>query len=137
MKVFTKVAEKASQPNLKFIPNVGFDFDDVIENVEKLVGFIFPSEKEVIKSTIEEMSMKYSEQIDNDYENFMELANETKSFYKWDVMYKKLTKGLDEPVCQLLDLYFQINMISNYDIYNDLLIHAYLEDIQPFYTLKS
>ena len=83
MKVVTKKAEKALQPNLKFIPNVGFDFDDVIENVEKLIDYQFPSDGGLIRKTVEELHVKYYFKIDHCYDKFMDLATETKSFKKW------------------------------------------------------
>jgi len=101
-----------------------------------LIDNIFPIEKDIIKKTVEELSIEYSEQIDDDYEIFMYLGNETESFKKWVELSRKLTKELDEPVSHLLDLYFQINMMNNYDIFDDLLIHAYLEDVQPFIEMQ-
>jgi hypothetical protein len=132
MKKFSNGVINSQIFDLKFIPNVGFDFDDVIENVEKLIDNIFPIEKDIIKKTVEELSIEYSGEIGSDYEIFMYLGNETESFNKWVELSRKLTKELDEPVSHLLDLYFQINMMNDYDIFNDLLIHAYLEDVQPF-----
>ncbi|MFN5424277.1 MAG: hypothetical protein ACK5A2_02760 [Bacteroidota bacterium] len=136
MKNLTNGVFDTSNLDLKYIPNVGFDFNDVIENVEKLIDNIFPIEKDIIKKTVEELSIEYSEQIDDDYEIFMYLGNETESFKKWVELSRKLTKELDEPVSHLLDLYFQINMMNNYDIFDDLLIHAYLEDVQPFIEMQ-
>ena len=136
MKNLTNGVFDTSNLDLKYIPNVGFDFNDVIENVEKLIDNIFPIEKDIIKKTVEELSIEYSEQIDDDYEIFMYLGNETESFKKWVELSRKLTKELDEPVSHLLDLYFQINMMINYDIFDDLLIHAYLEDVQPFIEMQ-
>ena len=136
MKNLTNWVFDTSNLDLKYIPNVGFDFNDVIENVEKLIDNIFPIEKDIIKKTVEELSIEYSEQIDDDYEIFMYLGNETESFKKWVELSRKLTKELDEPVSHLLDLYFQINMMNNYDIFDDLLIHAYLEDVQPFIEMQ-
>ena len=136
MKNLTNGVFDTSNLDLKYIPNVGFDFNDVIENVEKLIDNIFPIEKDIIKKTVEELSIEYSEQIDDDYEIFMYLGNETESFKKWVELSRKLTKELDEPFSHLLDLYFQINMMNNYDIFDDLLIHAYLEDVQPFIEMQ-
>ena len=136
MKNLTNGVFDTSNLDLKYIPNVGFDFNDVIENVEKLIDNIFPIEKDIIKKTVEELSIEYSEQIDDDYEIFMYLGNETEPFKKWVELSRKLTKELDEPVSHLLDLYFQINMMNNYDIFDDLLIHAYLEDVQPFIEMQ-
>ena len=136
MKNLTNGVFDTSNLDLKYIPTVGFDFNDVIENVEKLIDNIFPIEKDIIKKTVEELSIEYSEQIDDDYEIFMYLGNETESFKKWVELSRKLTKELDEPVSHLLDLYFQINMMNNYDIFDDLLIHAYLEDVQPFIEMQ-
>ena len=136
MKNLTNGVFDTSNLDLKYIPNVGFDFNDVIENVEKLIDNIFPIEKDIIKKTVEELSIEYSEQIDDDYEIYMYLGNETESFKKWVELSRKLTKELDEPVSHLLDLYFQINMMNNYDIFDDLLIHAYLEDVQPFIEMQ-
>ena len=137
MKIMTKVTEKASQPNLKFIPEVGFDFDDVIENVEKLIDYQFPSDGGLIRKTVEELYIKYYCKIDHCYDKFMDLATETKSFKKWYKLSDKLTAKLDERAASLLDLYFQYTMVDNYDIFDDLLIHAWFEDVAPFYTFKS
>ena len=137
MKVITKVTEKASQPNLKFIPEVGFDFDDVIENVEKLIDYQFPSDGGLIRKTVEELHVKYYFKIDHCYDKFMDLSTETKSFKKWYKLADKLTAKLDERAASLLDLYFQYTMVDNYDIFHALLIHAWFEDVEPFYHFKS
>ena len=65
MKVITKVTEKASQPNLKFIPEVGFNFYDVIENVEKLIDYEFPNDGDLIRKTVKELYIKYYSKIDH------------------------------------------------------------------------
>ena len=137
MKVITKVTEKASQPNLKFIPEVGFNFYDVIENVEKLIDYEFPNDGDLIRKTVKELYIKYYSKIDHCYDKFMDLATETKSFKKWYKLSDKLTAKLDERAASLLDLYFQYTMVDNYDIFDDLLIHAWFEDVAPFYTFKS
>jgi len=137
MKVIAKVTKKASQPNLKFIPNVGFDFNDVMENIEKLIDYQFPSDGGLIRKTVEDLYVKYYCKIDHCYDNFMDLATETKSFKKWYKLSDKLTKDLDLPAVHLLDLYFQYTMVDNYDIFDNLLIHAWFEDVEPYYNFKK
>ena len=137
MKVITKVTEKASQPNLKFIPEVGFNFYDVIENVEKLIDYEFPNDGDLIRKTVNELYIKYYSKIDHCYVNFMDLYHDNKIFNKWFKLSRKLTKKLDERAGFLLDLYFQYTMVENSDINHDLLIHAWFEDVAPFYTFKS
>ena len=82
MKVITKVTEKASQPNLKFIPEVGFNFYDVIENVEKLIDYEFPNDGDLIRKTVKELYIKYYSKIDHCYVNFMDLYHDNKIFNK-------------------------------------------------------
>lgn len=137
MKVVSKKAEKASQLNLKAIPRKGFDFNDVIENVEKLIDYEFPNDGDLIRNTINELYVKYYCKIDHCYVNFMDLASGTNFFKKWFKLSDKLTKKLDKRAVYLLDLYFQYTMVENYDVNNDILIHAWFEDVEPFYTFKS
>jgi len=137
MKVVTKKAEKATQMNLKAIPRKGFNFYDVIDNVEKLIDYEFPNDGDLIRKTVNELYIKYYSKIDHCYENFMDLANDTNSFKKWYKLSYKLTEKLDERAGFLLDLYFQYTMVENSDINSDLLIHAWFEDVEPFYTFKS
>lgn len=116
---------------LKEIPSVGFDFDDVIENVEKLLEFYFPEYSKGIKEKIYRLSARYAEQIDDDYEEFISLVNTKKDLGSWRMTVVPNYKQLSPVEDAVLDLYFQINLVRDYDVYNDVLIYAYLEDIQP------
>jgi hypothetical protein len=73
MKNLTNGVFDTSNLDLKYIPNVGFDFNDVIENVEKLIDNIFPIEKDIIKKTVEELSIEYSEQIGDFYGRLLKI----------------------------------------------------------------
>jgi hypothetical protein len=117
---------------LKVIPNINYEFDDVIENVEKLLDFHFPETNIEIRNEVQKLSTKFLLKIDYDYDKFMRIANHTKGFNKWSDLYQKMTEGLPRIASAVLDLYFQMKMVPSYDVYNDTLIYAYLEDIQPF-----
>jgi hypothetical protein len=129
-----KVVSKKLQRRLKLkkIPDFNYDFDDVIENVEKLLIYYFPKDKKTIELEVENLANKYCEKIDGDYDEFMRIANKTKAFNKWSDFSLRITEGLSPISYSVLDLYFQINMVPNYDVYNDVLIYAYWEDIQPY-----
>ena len=77
------------------------------------------------------MSARYAEQIDDDYEEFISLVNTKKDLGSWRMTVVPNYKQLSPVEDAVLDLYFQINLVRDYDVYNDVLIYAYLEDIQP------
>jgi len=117
---------------LKVIPNINYEFDDVIENVELLLDFHFPETNIEIRNEVQKLSNKFFLEIDFDYDEFMRIANHTQGFNEWRNLVKKMTERLPEIASAVLDLYFQMRMVQSYDVYNDILIYAYLEDIQPF-----
>jgi hypothetical protein len=120
------------QLELKEISLDNFDFDDVIENVDKLMTYYFKEDKEVIQKTIDELYSKFCSKIDYDYVRFLKLAEKNRDIKEWFGVHNKLVAGKGEVVNYVLDLYFQMTMVPSYDVYNDVLIHAYLEDIQPY-----
>jgi len=122
----------ASKLKIKHIPDVGYDFNDVIENVEKLMDHFFNTSMDEIKSTIDKLATKYSNKIDYDYCNLFHLAENTKAFDQWNIMHMRISKGKVDPAFHLMDMYFQMRMVENFDFYNDVLIYNYTEDIQPF-----
>jgi hypothetical protein len=73
---------------------------------------------------------RYRDQYD-DYEKFLNLVDRVRSLQKWEVTVTPNHRILTKLEKNILDLYFQINMVPDYDVYNDTLIYAYLEDIQP------
>jgi hypothetical protein len=106
-----------------------FDFDDVHENVEKLLLYFFGDDFYQIEKLVNETRIESCLEYD-DYELFMELADEG-SFKKWTEYSNNICSGKPEVAYAVLDLYFQKTMIPSPDIHNDLLIYAYIEDIQP------
>lgn len=107
-----------------------YDFDDVHENVQKLLVHFFGDEFYQIEKLVSEFSDKSGLDYD-DYDEFMRLAAKGK-FKKWFEYSNKICSGKPEVANAVLDLYFQKTMIPSPDIHNDLLIYAYIEDIQPF-----
>ena len=122
----------ASKLKIKHIPDVGYDFNDVIENVEKLMDHFFNTSMDEIKSTIDKLVRKYSNKIDYNYCNLFHLAENTKAFDQWHIMQMRISKGKDDPAFHLMDMYFQMRMVVSFDFYDDVLIYNYIEDIQPF-----
>lgn len=116
---------------LKRVPEVGYDFDDVIFNVEKLLDHFFLKKAITIRKKVSRLSEVYIDLIQGDYDEFLNLANSEKKLQKWREPYYGLINR-NNLMASVLDLYFQINMVENWDVYNDILIHAYLEDVQPF-----
>ena len=119
------------QLELKEISLDDFDFDDVIENVDKLMTYYLKEEKELIEKTVDELYSKFCSKIDCDYVRFLKLAEKNRDIKEWFAIHNKFVAGKDLVVNYVLDLYFQMTMVPSYDVYNDVLIHAYLEDIQP------
>lgn len=116
--------------NLVEIDLYDFDFDDVHENVEKLLVHFFGDEFYQIEKLVSEFSDKSGLDYDS-YDEFIRLAAKGK-FKKWFEYSNKICSGKPEVADAVLDLYFQKTMIPSPDIHNDLLIYAYIEDIQPF-----
>ena len=125
----TSIKERLS---LKEIDEIDFDFDDVIENVDKLMCYYFKEQKQSIEKIISGLYLKYRSKIKNDYDRFMRIANKDKDFKDWFKMHNQFVEGKDEVANSILDLYFQMTMVPSYDVYDDVLIHAYLEDVQPY-----
>jgi hypothetical protein len=116
---------------LKKIPAVGYNFDDVIDNVEKLLDFYFPDSSKGIRGKVFHLSCKYAEDIDGDYEDFTTLHNSKRELQRWSLTVVPEVELKSRLQLDILDLYYQINMVKSYDVYDDTLIYAYLEDIQP------
>jgi hypothetical protein len=115
--------------NLVKIELDDFDFDDVHENVEKLLVHFFGDDFNRIEKLVNEIKIETGLDYD-DYDLFMELADEGK-FKKWSEYCNAICSVKPEVAYAVLDLYFQKTMIPSPDIHNDLLIYAYIEDIQP------
>jgi hypothetical protein len=135
-----KVEKKTNPPfklplitalGVKQIPEVGYDFDDVIDNVEKLLNFYFPDSSKGIKEKVYRLSSKYVDYIDGEYETFLTLHNSKRELLEWTLTVVPDIEKVSPVARNILDLYYQINMVNNYDVYNDVLIYAYLKDIQP------
>lgn len=106
-----------------------FDFDDVHENVEKLLVHFFGNDFYQIEKLVNTIKIETGLDYD-DYDLFMELADEGR-FKKWTDYSNAICSVKPEVAYAVLDLYFQKTMIPSPDIHNDLLIYAYIEDIQP------
>lgn len=130
MFVKIKTMKKYKVAGLKMIQSTSYDFDDVIENMEIILHQLFPDNAENIKAKVYSLSIEYDSKIGGDYWKFMEIVNRDSRLFNWDIPFKK-NKGNSSLKHFVLDLYFQMNMVQNWDVYNDILIHAYLEDIQP------
>jgi|LauGreDrversion4_2_1035121.scaffolds.fasta_scaffold53789_5 hypothetical protein len=131
-KMKTAVMSVKERLSLKEIDEIDFDFDDVIENVDKLMCYYFKEQKQSIEKIISGLYLKYRSKIKNDYDRFMRIANKDKDFKDWFKMHNQFVEGKDEVANSILDLYFQMTMVPSYDVYDDVLIHAYLEDVQPY-----
>lgn len=116
---------------LKEIPSVDYDFDDVIKNTEKLLDYYFPDNAQLIRQEVSSLASKYAPRIRSDYDKFLVLANRDKKLTHWNRLFTTSLKSGDIQFA-LLDLYLQINLVVDWDVYNDVLIHTYLEDIQPY-----
>ncbi len=117
---------------LTVIEEGGDQLYEVLDNLEILLNYFFPEEKERIKKEVEILVVKYSHKIDGDYDEFMRIANKTNAFKKWSNFSTKITEGLPTVAHAVVDLYFQMYMINHVDVCTCLLINAYTEDIQPF-----
>ena len=106
-----------------------FDFDDVHKNVEKLLMHFFGDDFYLIEELVNEIRVESGLDYD-DYDKFIALAEEGR-FKEWMEYSNKICAGKPEFADALLDLFFQKTMIPSLDIHNDILIHAYIEDIQP------
>ena len=116
---------------LKEIPSVDYDFDDVIKNTEKLLDYDFPDNAELIRQEVSSLASKYVPRIRSDYDKYLVLANRDKKLTHWNRPFTTALKSGDIQFA-VLDLYLQINLVVDWDVYNDVLIHTYLEDIQPY-----
>jgi len=56
---------------LKEIREINCDFNDVIKNIEKLLGYYYSETKDEIRKFVKFYSEKFSEKIENDYDEFM------------------------------------------------------------------
>jgi hypothetical protein len=128
--------KKYSLEGLVHVPATKYDFDDVICNVGLLLDHLFQNDAPAIRSIVADLTERYHYKIEGDYWKFIELANQYSSLRDWDKPFRKDSTLLPLKVA-VLDLYFQIAMVPNWDAYNDILIHAYLEDVQPFLTIKN
>ena len=130
--MFVKIQtmKKYKVAGLKMIPTAGYDVDDVIENMEIILHQLFPDNAKNIKAKVYSLSIEYDSKIRGDYWKFIKIANQDSRLSNWDISFKK-SIGNSSLKHFVLDLYFQMNMVQNWDVYNDILIHAYLEDIQP------
>jgi hypothetical protein len=118
--------------SLKEINEFDFDFDDVIENVDKLMCHYFKGQKQSIEKIVSGLYFEHRSKINYEYDKFIRIASKGKDFKDWFEMHNQFVEGKDEVANSILDLYFQMNMVPSYDVYNDVLIHAYLEDVQPY-----
>jgi hypothetical protein len=122
--------KKSGLTGLVHVPSRGYDFDDVIKNVESLLDQLFPTDSVAIRNAVAALASKYESKIKSDYWRFIDLANSEPALRTWDQSYRG--DFSESPLkMSVLDLYFQMTMVPNWDVYNDILIHAYLEDIQP------
>lgn len=119
------------QLGLKEIRLNDFDFDDVIENVDKLMNYFFKEDNEFIQKTVDQLYSKFCTKIDCDYDRFLKLAEKNRDILEWFGVHNKLVEDKDEVANYVLDLYFQMTMVPSNDVYCDQLIYAYIEDIQP------
>jgi hypothetical protein len=116
---------------VKKIPDSGYDFDDVIKNVDALLKCHFPDWEKKIKAKVHRLGLKYADQIEGEYETFLNMVNSKRELERWWLTVTPSDRRLSRLEHHILDLYFQIEMVQDYDVYNDVLIYAYLEDIQP------
>jgi len=116
---------------LTIIPTVGYDFDQVIRNTQRLLEQLFSENANAIRLKVYSLAIEYDSKIRGNYWRFMKLANGNASLRNWNAAFRK-DVGNSSLKHSVLDLFFQINMVQNWDVYNDILIHAYLEDIQPY-----
>ena len=130
--MFVKIQtmKKYKVAGLKMIPSAGYDFDNVIENMEIILHQLFPDNAENIKAKVYSLSIEYDSKIRGNYWRFIKLANSNARLRDWNASFQKEVRN-STLKHSVLDLYFQMNMVQNWDVYNDILIHAYLEDIQP------
>lgn len=117
--------------SLNEIPSIDYDFDDVINNIEKLLDYYFPDNSGLIRQKVSSLASVYIPQIRGDYDKFLVLANRDKKLTRWNRPFTTAVKSGDIRFA-VLDLYLQINLVVDWDVYNDVLIHTYLEDIQPY-----
>jgi hypothetical protein len=117
---------------LKKIPDINYDVMEVYENLEILLKHFFPNSYLEIKDKVEKLQIKYSHKIGDDYDKFFRLLNRSKDFQTWGDYYTTITSELPKVSRPILDLYFQMTVTDNGDIWGNVLIYAYLEDIQPY-----
>jgi ribosomal protein S17E len=117
---------------LKHINEFDFDFDDVIENVDKLMTYYFKADMEFIQKTVDDLCDKYGSKICGDYDKFLDLAEKNRDIKKWLGVHNKLVADKGDVANSVLDLYFQMAMVPCNDVFNDVFILAYLETIQPY-----